>query len=48
MYFVVTNSGLGIVVHYGCLSFPYMYTVVMTIKKADLSQNAKMTARCAL
>ena len=32
VYFVVTYSGLGIVVHYGCLSCPYMYTVVMTRK----------------
>jgi len=25
-------TGLGIFVHYGCLSCPYMYTVVMTRK----------------
>jgi len=32
MCFVVTYSGLGIFVHYGCLSCPYMYTVIMTRK----------------
>jgi len=32
VYFVVIYSGLGIVVHYGCLSCAYMYTVVVTRK----------------
>jgi len=31
VYFVITYSGLGIVVHYGCLSCPYVYSVLYTV-----------------
>jgi len=39
VYFVVTYSGLGTFVHYGYLSCPCMYTVVMKVMKRQYLGN---------